>query len=164
MDTRAPDDSTEVPGPHVPGRDASRASQPPLCHPRTVAPPQVDHVRNRFPIANCHHRLRRSFDPADTDGMFIRYFRALSNQGFSYSYRVAKAAQNMLSVCLSEEFAPKGVQVAAVHPGQFMSSTAASDADMSAGEAARELVQWIESWEGELEVQLIQPGRGPLPW
>ena len=87
-----------------------------------------------------------------------------SGKGFSYSYRIAKAAQNMLSVCLSEEFAKQGVQVAAVHPGQFMSSTASSGADMSAGEAASELVQWIESLEDELEVQFAQPGQGTLPW
>ena len=87
-----------------------------------------------------------------------------SGKGFSYSYRIAKAAQNMLSVCLSEEFARQGVQVAAVHPGQFMSSTASSGADRSAGEAASELVQWIKSLEDDLEVQFAQPGQGTFPW
>lgn len=87
-----------------------------------------------------------------------------AGEGFSYSYRIAKAAQNMLSICLAEELAPKGIRVAAVHPGQFRSPTASSGADMSASEAAQELVQWIESLGQDLEVKFIQPGRGTLPW
>ena len=38
---------------------------------------------------------------------------------FSYSYRIAKAAQNMLTLCLQQEFADKGIRVTAIHPGKL---------------------------------------------
>lgn len=87
-----------------------------------------------------------------------------AGQGFSYSYRMAKAAQNMLSVCLAEEFGPQGIQVAAIHPGRFQSASAASGAESTAAEAAERVAAWIDTLTGEPSVQFVEPGAGALPW
>jgi NAD(P)-dependent dehydrogenase (short-subunit alcohol dehydrogenase family) len=60
----------------------------------------------------------------------------------SYSYRIAKAAQNMLTVCLSLEPGLKGVTVCAVHPGRF--ATGKLVANQTAPEAASRVADWIE--------------------
>jgi NAD(P)-dependent dehydrogenase (short-subunit alcohol dehydrogenase family) len=36
---------------------------------------------------------------------------------FSYSYRIAKAAQKMLSICLHNELNSKGIHVSTIHLG-----------------------------------------------
>lgn len=87
-----------------------------------------------------------------------------AGQGFSYSYRMAKAAQNMLSVCLAEEFGPRGIQVAAIHPGRFRSASAASGAELTASEAGERIVAWIDTLTGDPPVQFVEPGAGALPW
>lgn len=59
----------------------------------------------------------------------------------SYAYRIAKASQNMLSVCLQEELAPLGIEVLAVHPGQLHTRLAPSDADVDPIAAAVQLLR-----------------------
>ncbi len=41
---------------------------------------------------------------------------------FSYSYRIAKAAQNMLTLCLNQELEDKPISVTAIHPGKVQTS------------------------------------------
>jgi len=59
-----------------------------------------------------------------------------TNKGFSYSYRIGKGAQNMLTQCLSQELGPKGFKVCAVHPGRLLTSSGAFDAHMEPHESA----------------------------
>lgn len=87
-----------------------------------------------------------------------------AGKGFSYTYRIAKAAQNMLSVCLAEELGPKGVAVFAVHPGQFVSGSAASGAIIPAAEAAASIESWVSTHRRVGHVQFAQPNVGPIPW
>ena len=63
--------------------------------------------------------------------------------GASYSYRIAKAAQNMLTVCMSEELGPLGVVVCALHPGEFRSSVNPESA-VSAAAAAGRVARWAD--------------------
>jgi NAD(P)-dependent dehydrogenase (short-subunit alcohol dehydrogenase family) len=60
-----------------------------------------------------------------------------ANKGFSYSDRIAKGAQNMLTQCLSQELGPKGFKVCALHPGRLLTLSGASDAHMAPYESAQ---------------------------
>jgi len=44
---------------------------------------------------------------------------AFEGQGMSYAYRIAKAAQNMLTLCLSQELHTKRIKVCAIAPGRL---------------------------------------------
>lgn len=59
-----------------------------------------------------------------------------------YAYHAAKAAQNMLTVCLDQELRPEGIRVLAVHPGRLRTSVGAADADTDPADAARALADW----------------------
>jgi NAD(P)-dependent dehydrogenase (short-subunit alcohol dehydrogenase family) len=68
-----------------------------------------------------------------------------AGHGFSYSYRVAKAAQNMLRLCLAQEVGARGVSVCAMHPGRLLTDSGSEDADTSPLEAARNFTKWLKS-------------------
>lgn len=83
---------------------------------------------------------------------------------FSYSYRVAKASQNMLTVCLYQELRKKGIHVSAIHPGKLKTGTASADADMEATEAARYIFDLIESIKLQQSGMFVEPNIGEMPW
>lgn len=66
-----------------------------------------------------------------------------ASESISYSYRIAKAAQNMLTVCMSEELGRKGIVVCAVHPGTFRSRLN-PDAKPAPAAAAQRMVRWVD--------------------
>jgi NAD(P)-dependent dehydrogenase (short-subunit alcohol dehydrogenase family) len=86
-----------------------------------------------------------------------------AGKGFSYSYRVTKAALNMLSACIAEEFAAHGIRVTVLHPGQFQSSTAANGASLSAEEAAQRICRWLPTRD-QSPLIYLEPEVGVLPW
>jgi NAD(P)-dependent dehydrogenase (short-subunit alcohol dehydrogenase family) len=69
---------------------------------------------------------------------------AYAGRGFSYSYRIAKAAQNMLSQCLSQEFASDNIKTWAIHPGRLQTQSSSSDGHIRPEDAAIKLIQLIE--------------------
>lgn len=85
-------------------------------------------------------------------------------RGFSYSYRIAKAAQNMLGACLAEEFSGAGITVLAVHPGAIRTALAAGDAELSARDAALRLYRWLEEQPPSPRCRYAEPFAGDLPW
>ncbi|MGC8495552.1 MAG: SDR family NAD(P)-dependent oxidoreductase [Syntrophobacteraceae bacterium] len=86
-----------------------------------------------------------------------------AGKGFSYSYRIAKAALNMLSACIAEEFAPHGIRVTVLHPGRFQSGAAASGATMTAKEAAQRICRWLPTRDRS-PIVYLEPEAGNLPW
>ena len=62
----------------------------------------------------------------------------------SYEYRIAKAAQNMLSACIHEEFG-SAISVFQLHPGRIKTATAQSDAVLQPSEAALKIMRLWES-------------------
>lgn len=86
-----------------------------------------------------------------------------AGRGFSYSYRIAKAALNMLSACLAEEFAPQGIRVSVLHPGRFQSGSAASDAELTAQEAAQRICRWLPSRD-QSPLVYLEPEVGRISW
>ena len=87
-----------------------------------------------------------------------------SGRGFSYSYRIAKAAQNMLTLCLADEFANSNVSVFAVHPGRLHTASGSSDADVTPAEAAARLFHWLGTAERGESGGFLEPGVGDLAW
>ncbi|PFD41352.1 short-chain dehydrogenase [Bacillus cereus] len=83
---------------------------------------------------------------------------------FSYSYRIAKAAQNMLTLCLQQEFAGKGICVTAIHPGKLMTDIGAFDANMNPTEGAQNIYDWIINSNEDVSGKFIEPGVGELKW
>jgi NAD(P)-dependent dehydrogenase (short-subunit alcohol dehydrogenase family) len=66
------------------------------------------------------------------------------NLDVSYSYRIAKASQNMLTNCLRLEFA--GINFVSLTPGKLKTELAQVDANLSPAESAKRI---IEYWEQE---------------
>lgn len=83
---------------------------------------------------------------------------------FSYSYRLAKAAQNMFTLCLGQELAPDGIAVFAVHPGGLRTAMATPEADTDPAEAATWLADWLETADLSMTGQFIDLGKGTMPW
>jgi NAD(P)-dependent dehydrogenase (short-subunit alcohol dehydrogenase family) len=81
----------------------------------------------------------------------------------SYAYRIAKAAQNMLTVCLSVELRHAGIPVLAVHPGALLTGTAPPDAAVAPRLAARRILALAEQADRAPALFLEPPDR-TLPW
>ena len=83
---------------------------------------------------------------------------------FSYTYRIAKAAQNMFTLCLSQQLREKNVAVYGIHPGRLLTDSAAHDADTPPELAAEKLANWIDSATLEESGRLFEPAKGEIPW
>jgi NAD(P)-dependent dehydrogenase (short-subunit alcohol dehydrogenase family) len=75
---------------------------------------------------------------------------AFAGRSISYSYRIAKASQNMLTVSLAGELGPQGFIVCAVHPGRLKTQSGASDADTEPETAANRLAEWIVGIDADM--------------
>jgi NAD(P)-dependent dehydrogenase (short-subunit alcohol dehydrogenase family) len=71
-----------------------------------------------------------------------------------YAYNIDKAAQNMLSACLSEDMRQYGIKVFAVHPGRLKTDVAPVDADVEPYAAAEKLADWVEQVDDKTPVGL----------
>jgi NAD(P)-dependent dehydrogenase (short-subunit alcohol dehydrogenase family) len=80
----------------------------------------------------------------------------------SYAYRITKAAQNMLTVCMATELGP-AVRVWAIHPGRLRTAMGLPDADGDPAEAAERLVSLI-SHDTVTQLAYVALDEGPLPW
>lgn len=87
-----------------------------------------------------------------------------AGQPFSYSYRIAKAAQNMFTLCLGEELIKEGIAVYGVHPGQLLTASAPPDADTYADVAAQRLVSWIENADETMVGHCVDLENEEMPW
>ena len=81
----------------------------------------------------------------------------------SYSYRIAKAAQNMLTNCLRNDLGDR-IDFISLTPGKMITELAQTDADITPEDAARRI---IEAWEnGALQPQngIVQLPDMVIPW
>jgi len=76
---------------------------------------------------------------------------------FSYSYRIAKGSQNMLSICLRQELKPYNINVISIHPGKIQTQSGSSDANSSAYESAEKIFKWIEDDNTNKEGTFTEP-------
>jgi NAD(P)-dependent dehydrogenase (short-subunit alcohol dehydrogenase family) len=79
----------------------------------------------------------------------------------SYSYRIAKAAQNMLTQCMCREFKDTELKVCSIHPGRLKTDTASVDADKTPEEAAEVLFEKLKSVEHGKFYSLFE---GTIEW
>lgn len=88
------------------------------------------------------------------------------NRQFSYSYRIAKAAQNMLSICLHQELKDSGIKVFALHPGKLKTKSGSIEADTDASEGAKNIYNWMEKIDNNIhdEISLIYPNNEIFDW
>ena len=83
----------------------------------------------------------------------------------SYAYRIAKAALNMFTVCLSVDPGLAQVRSAAVHPGSLTTGMGYPSADHSAEEAARQLAGLIAAPPKGLNGSFLDLFSGEkIPW
>ncbi len=83
---------------------------------------------------------------------------------FSYSYRIAKAAQNMLTLCLDQELVDIPISVTAIHPGKLMTSSGAYDADMSPEDAAKRIYTWLLNSKQNISGKFFEPLVSEMNW
>ena len=79
----------------------------------------------------------------------------------SYSYRIAKAAQNMLTQCMCREFKSSGLKICSIHPGRLKTDSASVDADKTPEEAAEMLFEMLNSIEHGKFYSLFE---GTIEW
>lgn len=68
---------------------------------------------------------------------------AAKNSGCSYSYRISKAAQNMLTLCMADDLEKHCIDVAAIHPGRLLTKMASKDAHMTPEKSAELISELI---------------------
>ncbi|MGA5663839.1 SDR family NAD(P)-dependent oxidoreductase [Bacillus bombysepticus] len=83
---------------------------------------------------------------------------------FSYSYRIAKAAQNMLTLCLDQELEDIPISVTAIHPGKLQTSIGAYDADMSPRGAATNIYSWLLNSKQDISGKFFEPLVKEMNW
>lgn len=66
-----------------------------------------------------------------------------ADKDFSYSYRIAKCAQNMLFLCLSNDPELSGATIISINPGLLRTDSGSSDAKYSAREGALALMSVV---------------------
>jgi len=81
----------------------------------------------------------------------------------SFSYPVAKAAQNMLTAQLHRVLYPEGIRVIAVHPGALLTGYGSRDAATPVDEGAKRLAELFGRLEGASGVYLDPYGE-TIPW
>ncbi len=79
----------------------------------------------------------------------------------SYSYRIAKAAQNMLTQCMCREFKNSETKICSIHPGRLKTDSASVDADKTPEEAAEVLFEMLKSIEHGKFYSLFE---GTIEW
>ncbi|QFY03794.1 SDR family NAD(P)-dependent oxidoreductase (plasmid) [Bacillus cereus] len=83
---------------------------------------------------------------------------------FSYSYRIAKAAQNMLTLCLDQELEDIPISVTAIHPGKLQTSIGSYDADMSPKGAAINIYSWLLNSKQDISGKFFEPLVTEINW
>ena len=81
----------------------------------------------------------------------------------SYSYRIAKAAQNMLTNCFKNEF-NGSIKFISVHPGKMKTEIASEDADVEAIDIANKILNAFENKELREENGIIELGEQLIEW
>ncbi|MNE74096.1 C-factor [compost metagenome] len=81
----------------------------------------------------------------------------------SFSYRIAKAAQNMLSLCMADDLESMGIKVISVHPGALLTKMAPADATLTPEQSASRLVKILEDSNVKSR-DFICLETGKLPW
>ncbi len=97
------------------------------------------------------HKLRCANNPKIVNvtsrlGSIARHVRGdFRGMEFSYCYRIAKCAQNMLTECMQGDWSLNGIIVAAINPGLLLTESGSQDAKYTAREGATAFIQKVKS-------------------
>ena len=69
-------------------------------------------------------------------------------------YKISKAALNMLTLLMDQEFSEHGIRVLPVHPGRLKTRVAPPDADTLPEVAAQKLYDWINKIDSSIPCKL----------
>ena len=85
------------------------------------------------------------------------------NLTVSYSYRIAKASQNMLTNCLRSEF-KDSIRFISIHPGKMKTEIASKDADIEPIDVANRVLSSFENGKLKEENGIIELEREIIEW
>mgnify|MGYP001026524178 FL=1 len=68
-----------------------------------------------------------------------------SMREFSYSYRIGKCAQNMLSLCMANDPELSGATVISINPGLLKTASGSNDANHTAEDGAAAIVKLVDT-------------------
>lgn len=86
------------------------------------------------------------------------------HRNFSYAYRISKAAQNMLTICLNHELSELGIGVVGIHPGKLNTKVSSTPEDMTPEESAHKIFEFVRDIQPNQYGQFIYPGVEELEW
>jgi NAD(P)-dependent dehydrogenase (short-subunit alcohol dehydrogenase family) len=81
----------------------------------------------------------------------------------SYSYRIAKAGQNMLTLSLYKELKDRMI-IIGLHPGQIRTSSGSKDAALSPEEAAKKVASFIQKVKKSDSGKFFNEEHEKIPW
>ena len=81
----------------------------------------------------------------------------------SYAYRIAKAAQNMLTACLKAEYGSQ-IKFISLHPGKIKTGLAQSDANAEPTTVAEKIFETFEANRFTQENGIVEIGHEPMQW
>lgn len=85
------------------------------------------------------------------------------NLTVSYSYRIAKASQNMLTNCIRSEFKHR-IKVISLHPGQMKTDIASIDANITPIDVAIRILEFYERNKLEEENGIVELDKELIEW
>ncbi|AJS58808.1 SDR family NAD(P)-dependent oxidoreductase [Paenibacillus sp. IHBB 10380] len=121
-------------------------------------------------VQACLPQLKRSNNPRIINvssrlGSLTRMASGeFKDRGFSYSYRMAKAAQNMFTICLGQEVKRFNITVCAIHPGELLTRGRSTDANTDPSIAAENIYEWIGTIDINSSGLFVQPLVQDMPW
>lgn len=86
------------------------------------------------------------------------------NRPFSYAYRMSKAAQNMLTICLNHELNPWNIGVVSIHPGKLNTRASTTSPDMTTEESAQRIFDFVQNVQPDQYGKFIFPEEEELEW
>ena len=98
-------------------------------------------------------KLHKSVNPKDINitsrlGSVRQHLAGeFTDKKFSYPYRIAKCAQNMLTLCMQGDQSLDDIVIAAINPGLLKTASGSSDAKHTAKEAAKNIISLIQTIE-----------------
>ena len=87
-----------------------------------------------------------------------------NTSGGWYGYRMSKSAVNSAAVSLAQDLKPEGISVMLLHPGFVQTDLVDNQGDISAKQAAINLVNRIEEQNLQGSGSFIHANGGSLPW
>ena len=133
--------------------------------------PGFDGIRRQFtvnalgPLLVVHALRDRLADGAKIGLITSRMGSVEDNtSGGYYGYRASKAALNAIGKSLALDLAPRGISVVLLHPGYVATDMVGGSGDVSAEQAAKQLIERIDALTPERSGTFQHANGATLPW